>query len=49
VRKLPLDRIPVLASTGEGPLPELICAENPHSFFSGVEALPVPQATTPDF
>jgi hypothetical protein len=49
VRKLPLDRVPVLASTGEGPLPELICPENPHSFFSGVEALPVPQATRPDF
>lgn len=49
VHKLPLDRVPVLASTGEGPLPELICAENPHSFFSGVEALPIPQAPTPDF
>jgi len=49
LRKLPLDRVPVLASTGEGPLPELICAENPHSFFSGVEALPIPQAAVPDF
>jgi hypothetical protein len=49
VHKLPLERVPVLASTGEGPLPELICAENPNSFFPSVEAVPIPQATKPDF
>jgi hypothetical protein len=49
VAKLPLNRLPVLASAPEGPLTELSCAENPRSFFPGVKALPVPQATAPDF
>jgi hypothetical protein len=38
-----------LASAPEGPLREMICAENPNSFFPGTDALPVPQAAAPDF
>jgi hypothetical protein len=38
-----------LASVPEGPLREMICADNPNSFFAGVAALPLPQATAPDF
>jgi hypothetical protein len=49
VRKLPLDRMPVLPSQPEGPLTEMICAENLHSFLQSVEALPIPQAKVPDF
>jgi hypothetical protein len=49
-RKVPTERLVQLASgTIQGPLPEEICAENPHSFFEGVPALPVPQAAAPDF
>jgi hypothetical protein len=49
VRKVPLERLTQLASEPEGPLTEHICAENPNSFFANVEALPLPQAKTPDF
>jgi hypothetical protein len=49
VRRVPLERLAVLASAPEGPLTELSCAENPNSFFKSVEALPVPQASKPDF
>jgi hypothetical protein len=49
VRKAPVERLAVLASAPEGPLRESICAENPNSFFPSVEALPIPQAATPDF
>ena len=49
VAKVPLERLAVLASAPEGPLTELSCAENPNSFFPGVEAIPVPQAKAPDF
>src|SRR5262249_49777873 len=49
VAKVPLERLAVLASAPEGPLTELSCAENPRSFFPGVEAIPVPQAKAPDF
>jgi hypothetical protein len=49
-RKVATERLVQLASgTIQGPLPEEICAENPRSFFEGVPALPVPQATVPDF
>jgi hypothetical protein len=49
VRKVPIERLAQLASVPEGPLTEIACAENPHSFFAGVPALPVPQAAAPDF
>jgi hypothetical protein len=49
VRKTPTERLAQLASGEEGPLREHVCAENPNSFFPGVEALPVPQAASPDF
>jgi hypothetical protein len=49
-RKVPVERLIQLATgTIEGPLPEEICAENPHSFFEGVPSLPIPQAAVPDF
>jgi len=38
----------MLATPEEGPLMEAICAENPNSLM-GLEALPVPQTTVPDF
>ena len=41
--------IPQLASTAEGPLQEKICTDNPASFFSGQDAMPIPVAATPDF
>ena len=49
VREMPIDKIAQLASVPEGPLSELVCADNPNSFFSGSNALPLPTATTPDF
>jgi hypothetical protein len=49
VRKVPIERLAQLASVQEGPLTEHVCAENPNSFFPGVAALPIPQATVPDF
>jgi hypothetical protein len=49
VRKVPIERIAQLASAAEGPLTEMVCAENPESFFPGTSALPIPQAVTPDF
>jgi hypothetical protein len=49
VRKVPIERLTQLASTEEGPLRERACAENPSSFFSGQDALPIPQADKPDF
>jgi hypothetical protein len=49
VRKVPIERLAQLASAPEGPLREIICAENPNSFFPGVVALPIPQAVVPDF
>jgi hypothetical protein len=49
VRKVPIERLAQLASVPEGPLTEMACAENPHSFFEGVPALPVPHAAVPDF
>jgi len=49
VRQVPVERLTQLASEEEGPLKEHICSENPNSFFPNVEALPIPQATKPDF
>src|SRR5437763_9263284 len=49
VRQMPIERIAQLASAPEGPLRELICADNPNSFFPGTSALPIPQAVVPDF
>ena len=49
VRKVPVERLAQLASAPEGPLREIICAENPNSFFPGTNALPIPQAVVPDF
>jgi len=49
VRKVPIERLAQLASAPEGPLTEMICAENPNSFFPGATALPIPQAVVPDF
>jgi hypothetical protein len=49
VRKMPIERIAQLASAPEGPLRELICAENPNSFFANQPALQIPVAAKPDF
>ena len=49
VRQVGISRIAQLASAPEGPLTELICADNPNSFFPGTSVLPIPQAVTPDF
>jgi hypothetical protein len=48
-RQLPIERIAQLASAPEGPMKELICADNPNSFFPGTSALPIPQAVVPEF
>jgi hypothetical protein len=49
VRQMPIERIAQLASAPEGPLRELICAENPTSFFANQPALQIPVAVRPDF
>jgi hypothetical protein len=49
VRRVPIERLAQLASAPEGPLIEMSCADNPNSFFSGLDALPIPQAVVPDF
>jgi len=49
VRQVPIDRIVQLASGPEGPMREMICADNPDSFFAGTTAMPVPHAAVPDF
>jgi hypothetical protein len=49
VRQMPIERIAQLASAPEGPLRELICAENPNSFFANQPALQIPVALKPDF
>jgi len=48
-RQASIERVAQLASAPEGPLTELVCADNPDSFFPGTSALPVPQAVAPDF
>jgi hypothetical protein len=47
--KVPVERLPALATPAQGPLIEAICAENPNSFFVGQPAMPIPQAVEPDF
>jgi len=49
VRQMPIERIAQLASAPEGPLHELICAENPNSFFPNQGAPKIPTALKPDF
>jgi len=49
VRQVPIERLAQLASAPEGPMTEMICADNPSSFFPGASALPIPQAVVPDF
>jgi len=49
VRQMPIERIVQLASAPEGPLREMICAENPQSFFANQPALQIPTALRPDF
>jgi hypothetical protein len=49
VRKMPIERLVQLASAPEGPMTEMICADNPNSALPGSSALPVPQANVPDF
>src|SRR5712671_5404960 len=49
VRQMPIERIAQLASAPEGPLRELICAENPNSFFANQPAVQIPTAVKPDF
>jgi hypothetical protein len=49
VRKVGANRITQLASTVEGPLQEMICADNPNAFFPSANARPLPQTVVPDF
>jgi hypothetical protein len=49
VRRIPIERLVQLASAPEGPLTEMICAENPNSILPGTSALPIPKAIVPDF
>jgi hypothetical protein len=49
VRKIPIERLAQLASAPEGPMTEMICADNPSSFIADPSALPIPQAVAPDF
>ena len=49
VRQMQVQGIAQLASAPEGPLQELICADNPSSFFETQDAKPIPQARVPDF
>jgi hypothetical protein len=48
VAKMSLKSVPVLATPADGPLTEAICAESTNSFL-GLPAMPVPQASAPDF
>ena len=48
VRQVPVERITQLASAPEGPMTEMICADNPNSFVAG-SGLPIPKAVVPDF
>lgn len=49
VRQMQVQGIAQLASAPEGPMQELICADNPNSFFADHDARPIPQTTVPDF
>src|SRR4051812_3964385 len=48
VRKVGASGIAQLASTVEGPLQEMICADNPNAFFPGANARPLPQTGVSD-
>jgi hypothetical protein len=47
-RRTNVANVAMLASAGEGPLLEAICAENPGSLM-GLETIPIAQSKTPDF
>jgi hypothetical protein len=49
VRQMQLQGIAALATAEEGPLEELVCADNTTTFFEDPEAPPIPQATVFDF
>jgi hypothetical protein len=49
VRQLSTQGTAALASAEEGPLQELICADNTSTFFEDPDAPPIPQTTAPDF
>jgi hypothetical protein len=49
VRQMRVQGAAALASAEEGPLQELICADNTSTFFEDPEAPPIPQASVPDF
>ena len=49
VRQMRVQGMASLASAEEGPLQELICADNTSTFFEDPEAPPIPQARVPDF
>ena len=49
VRQMRIQGLAALASAEEGPLQELICADNVSTFFQDPDAPPIPQATVPDF
>ena len=49
VREVGANRIAQLASTAEGPMQEMICADNPNAFFPSANARPLPQTIVPDF
>jgi len=49
VRQMRTEGIASLASAPEGPLQELICADNTSTFFEDPDAPPIPQSTIPDF
>jgi hypothetical protein len=49
VRKMPVERLAQLASAPEGPMTEIICADNPGSLLADTSALPMPEAVAPDF
>ena len=47
-RRTSVANVAMLASAGEGPLLEAICAENPFSLM-GLESIPIAQSKAPDF
>ena len=47
-RRTNVANVAMLASAGEGPLLEAICAENPFSLM-GLETIPIAQSKQPDF
>ena len=49
VRQMRIQGAAALASAEEGPLQEMICADNTSTFFEDPEAPPIPQSSGPDF